>query len=64
MIYYPIQTLVDAGIKEILVVTGGRSSGDFLRLLANGREFGLKHRGVRDAALAFPIGVVQYRDAF
>src|SRR3982074_2750831 len=43
MIYYPIQTLVDAGIKEILVVTGGRNSGDFLRLLANGGEFGLKH---------------------
>ena len=43
MIYYPIQTLVDAGIREILVVTGGRNSGDFLRLLANGREFGLKH---------------------
>ena len=43
MIYYPIQTLVDAGIGEILVVTGGRNSGDFLRLLANGREFGLKH---------------------
>src|SRR4030088_1718811 len=43
MIYYPIQTLVDAGIKEILVVTGGRNSGDFLRLLANGKQFGLKH---------------------
>src|SRR5579872_6902883 len=43
MIYYPIQTLVDAGIREILIVTGGRNSGDFLRLLANGREFGLKH---------------------
>src|ERR1700680_520038 len=43
MIYYPIQTLVDAGIREIMVVTGGRNSGDFLRLLANGREFGLKH---------------------
>jgi len=43
MIFYPIQTLVDAGIKEILLVTGGRNSGDFLRLLANGREFGLKH---------------------
>src|SRR3984957_11615178 len=43
MIYYPIRTLVDAGIGEILVVTGGRNSGDFLRLLANGREFGLKH---------------------
>jgi glucose-1-phosphate thymidylyltransferase len=43
MIYYPIQTLVDAGIREILLVTGGRNSGDFLRLLANGKEFGLKH---------------------
>jgi glucose-1-phosphate thymidylyltransferase len=43
MIYYPIQTLVDAGIKDILLVTGGRNSGDFLRLLANGKEFGLAH---------------------
>jgi glucose-1-phosphate thymidylyltransferase len=43
MIYYPIQTLVDAGIRDLLVVTGGRNSGDFLRLLANGKEFGLKH---------------------
>src|ERR1041385_3515130 len=43
MIYYPIRTLVDAGITSILVVTGGRNSGDFLRLLANGKEFGLKH---------------------
>jgi len=43
MIYYPIQTLVDAGIEEILLVTGGRNSGDFLRLLANGKEFGLRH---------------------
>src|SRR5215475_403305 len=43
MIYYPIQTLVEAGIKEILLVTGGRNSGDFLRLLANGKQFGLKH---------------------
>ncbi|MBX9601775.1 MAG: NTP transferase domain-containing protein [Bryobacteraceae bacterium] len=43
MIYYPLQTLVDAGIRDILLVTGGRNSGDFLRLLANGKEFGLKH---------------------
>jgi glucose-1-phosphate thymidylyltransferase len=41
MIYYPIHTLVEAGIKEILVVTGGSSTGDFLRLLGNGTEFGL-----------------------
>src|SRR6266571_6579302 len=43
MIYYPIQTLVQAGIRDILLVTGGRNSGDFLRLLANGKEFGLNH---------------------
>jgi len=43
MIYYPIRTLVDAGINDILIVTGGRNSGDFLRLLGNGKEFGLKH---------------------
>jgi glucose-1-phosphate thymidylyltransferase len=43
MIYYPIQTLVNAGIRDILVVTGGRNAGDFLRLLGNGREFGLQH---------------------
>jgi len=43
MIYYPIQTLVRAGIRDILLVTGGRNAGDFLRLLANGKEFGLKH---------------------
>jgi len=58
MIYYPIQTLVDAGISEILIVTGGNWAGDFLRLLGNGKEFGLKHldytyqegeRGIADA---------------
>src|SRR5947208_2142363 len=43
MIYYPIQALVDAGVSDILIVTGGRNSGDFLRLLANGKGFGLKH---------------------
>ncbi len=43
MIYYPIQTLVNAGIKDILIVTGGNSAGDFLKLLKNGKDFGLKH---------------------
>ena len=43
MIYYPIETLVNAGIRDILVVTGGENAGDFLRLLANGKEFGLSH---------------------
>jgi glucose-1-phosphate thymidylyltransferase len=43
MIYYPIQTLVNAGITDIMIVTGGNSAGDFLKLLGNGRAFGLKH---------------------
>jgi glucose-1-phosphate thymidylyltransferase len=42
MIYYPLWTLVNAGVTQILIVTGGRNAGDFLRLLANGKEFGLK----------------------
>jgi glucose-1-phosphate thymidylyltransferase len=42
MVYYPIQTLVNAGIRDILLVTGGKNAGDFLRLLGNGRHFGLK----------------------
>ncbi|HLD49784.1 MAG TPA: sugar phosphate nucleotidyltransferase [bacterium] len=43
MIYYPIRTLVQAGIQDILLVTGGNSAGDFLKLLGNGKEFGLSH---------------------
>jgi glucose-1-phosphate thymidylyltransferase len=43
MVYYPIRTLVDAGITQILIVTGGKNAGDFLELLGNGKEFGLKH---------------------
>ena len=43
MIFYPIQTLVEAGISDIQIVTGGNNAGDFLRLLGNGEEFGLRH---------------------
>ena len=43
MVYYPIQTLVNAGITDIMIVTGGNSAGDFLKLLGNGKAFGLKH---------------------
>jgi len=42
MIYYPIQCLVNAGIEEIMIVTGGNDAGDFLRLLGNGHDFGLQ----------------------
>ena len=43
MIYYPLRILINAGIDDILIVTGGNNAGDFLRLLGNGKEFGLKH---------------------
>ena len=43
MIYYPIRTLINAGIEDIMIVTGGNSAGDFLRLLGNGKDFGLRH---------------------
>lgn len=42
MVYYPILAIINAGIKEVMIVTGGNSAGDFLRLLGNGKEFGLK----------------------
>jgi glucose-1-phosphate thymidylyltransferase len=64
MIYYPIQTLVDAGIRDIMVVTGGRNSGDFLRLLANGKEFGLKHINYTyqegEGGIADALGLAQH----
>lgn len=58
MIYWPIQTLVSSGIRDILLVCGGNAAGEFLRILGNGEEFGLKHlhytyqkeaRGIADA---------------
>jgi glucose-1-phosphate thymidylyltransferase len=47
MVYYPIRTLVDAGVQDILIVTGGNNAGDFLRILRNGEEFGLKRLSYR-----------------
>ena len=43
MIYYPIETLINAGIHDILIVTGGNHAGEFLKLISNGKEFGLEH---------------------
>ncbi len=56
MIYYPIETLTNAGINEIMVVTGGNNAGDFLRLLGNGKEFGLKriHYAYQEGAGGIP----------
>jgi glucose-1-phosphate thymidylyltransferase len=64
MVYYPIQTLVNAGIEEILLVTGGKNSGDFLRLLRNGRDFGLKHLNYAyqegEGGIADALGLAEY----
>ncbi len=43
MVFYPIQTLVRAGIREVMVVTSGPHSGHFIQVLKNGKEFGLDH---------------------
>jgi glucose-1-phosphate thymidylyltransferase len=64
MIYYPIQTLVDAGIREIMIVTGGNNAGDFLKLLGNGSKFGLKHLDftyqAEEGGIAQAIGLCEY----
>jgi glucose-1-phosphate thymidylyltransferase len=64
MIYYPIQTLVNAGIHEILLVTGGKNAGEFLRLLGNGRAFGLKHLDYTyqegEGGIAQALGLAEY----
>jgi len=64
MIYYPIQTLVDAGIREIMIVTGGNNAGDFLKLLGNGSQFGLKHLNftyqAKEGGIAEAVGLCEY----
>jgi glucose-1-phosphate thymidylyltransferase len=64
MIYYPIQILVNAGIHEILLVTGGNNAGDFLRLLGNGHDFGLKHLNYTyqegERGIAEALGLAEY----
>src|ERR1700688_1204778 len=64
MIYYPIQTLVAAGIHEILLVTGGKNAGEFLRLLGNGHDFGLKHIHYTyqegEGGIAEALGLAEY----
>jgi len=64
MVYYPIQTLVNAGIHEILLVTGGRNAGEFLRLVGDGRDFGLKHVNYTyqegEGGIAQALGLAEY----
>lgn len=64
MVYYPIQTLVNAGITDIMIVTGGSSAGDFLRLLGNGKTFGLQHLNYTyqegEGGIAQALGLVEH----
>ncbi|MBI4432170.1 MAG: NTP transferase domain-containing protein [Candidatus Omnitrophica bacterium] len=64
MIYYPLETLVEAGIKDILIVTGGQHAGEFLRLLGNGHAFGLKHINYTyqegEGGIAEALGLARY----
>ncbi len=64
MVYYPIETLVNAGIEEILIVTGGNNSGEFLRLLGNGKNFGLRHINYTyqegEGGIAEALGLAEY----
>jgi len=64
MIYYPIQTLINAGIDDIIIVTGGNNAGDFLRLLGNGKDFGLKHINYTyqegEGGIAEALGLTEY----
>lgn len=64
MIFYPIQTLINAGINDILIVTGGNNAGDFLRLLGNGKEFGLEHINYTyqegEGGIAEALGLARY----
>jgi glucose-1-phosphate thymidylyltransferase len=63
MIYYPIEMLVEAGITDIMIVTGGTSAGDFLRLIGNGEEFGLSRINYayqkREGGIAEALGLAR-----
>ena len=64
MIFYPIETLVDAGLDDIMIVTGGQHAGEFLRLLGNGKDFGLKelHYAYQkgEGGIAEALGLTQH----
>src|SRR6476620_429924 len=64
MIYYPIQALINAGIDDIMIVTGGNAAGDFLKLLGNGKNFGLKHLNYTyqegEGGIADALGLVEH----
>jgi glucose-1-phosphate thymidylyltransferase len=64
MIFHPVQTLINAGIRDILIVTGGNNAGDFLRLLGNGKGFGLNHLNYtyqeKEGGIAEAVGLAEH----
>ncbi len=63
MIFYPIQTLIDAGIKDILIVSGGENIGDFMRLLGSGAKHGVSFTyRVQDGAGGIPVALYLAKD--
>jgi glucose-1-phosphate thymidylyltransferase len=64
MIFYPIEILINAGISDILIVTGGNNAGDFLKLLGNGKDFGLEHINYTyqegEGGIAEALGLAEY----
>lgn len=63
MVYYPLQALVNAGILDVLLVTGGKNAGDFLRLLGDGRALGLDRLNYtyqeREGGIAQALGLAE-----
>jgi len=63
MIFYPLQKLAEAGIRDVMLVTGGNSAGDFLRLLGDGSDFGFSTLNyayqVKEGGIAEAIGLTR-----
>src|SRR3989441_9699823 len=64
MVFYPIEQLALAGVERIMIVTGGNHAGEFLRLLGNGSEFGLRHLDyayqARAGGIAEALGLAEH----
>jgi glucose-1-phosphate thymidylyltransferase len=63
MIFYPLESMVRAGIKEVLIITGPDHSGSFINLLRSGKDFGLKlSYEIQEEALGIAQGIAQAQD--
>lgn len=63
MIYYPVQTLKEAGITDIMIVTGKDHAGDIFRLMGSGKDFGVKFTyKIQDEAGGIPQAIGLAKD--